>query len=179
MTQDDIYRTVKAWIDSVGSDCKAIAIRASETGPRPTATKSGSLCAVPESGLYVTMDIASDDIFQECGPRIYPCGDCFVEEQCCLNEIDIDLQAYRCGAFDLLKDLRGSLKLHNLRREYFAEMSIREIGQITPLNQIIKGSKEERAAMTVTFGYVSTVQSPVPCLDLSCCIDCDDPCETH
>lgn len=180
MTQDDIYRAVKAWIDHVGTHSDgAIAIRASETGPRPTATKSGSLCAVPETGLYATMDIASDDVVEECGPRVYPSGDCFIEEQCCLNEIDVDLQAYRCGAYDFLRNLRGSLKLQQLRKSYFPEMSIREVGSITSLNQIIKGSKEERAAMTVTFGYVSTVQCPVPCLDMSCCVTCPEPCESH
>lgn len=183
MTEAEIYTAVKSWIEYVANSKDyegATAWKANVAKPRHTATQSGSECPVPKTGLYATMDILSDDIIQECGPRILPCGECFAEEQCCLHEVTIDIQVYRCGAFDFIRCLRASLKLSTMRKACFPEMSVRDIGVITPISQFLKGSREERASMSVTLGYVTTEVSPVECLILDCdpCDPCNDFIET-
>ena len=178
MTEDEIYRAVGLWVKAVAEkhDCKGvIAIRENETGPRPTATTSGSCCVVPEKGLYVTMDASTLDEVQNCGVSIQETENGMAEVMCTLFEVTIDLQAYRCGAFDFIRHLRSSLRLPTLARTILPGFSVRELGAVTNISEIIKGLKEERAALSITLGFTESTSCAVQTLSLEC-DPCFDPC---
>lgn len=181
MTEFDIYKAVRAWVKTVTG---LEAIKTSESAPRPTATTSGSLCAVPDTGLYVTMEIAQDDEIRRCGPEIEAVsdidGECFNEVTHCLNAVTINLAAFRCGAYDALRDLRGSLKVTRAFGEfpdgYLSGFQVREIGALTTSRAAIKNQAEDRAALSVTLSYCETLRRPVPCFYGMACDPCFDPC---
>ncbi|MGB0908217.1 MAG: phage neck terminator protein [Maricaulaceae bacterium] len=177
MTEFDIYKAVRGWVKTVTG---LEAIKSSETAPRPTATTSGSLCAVPETGLYVTMEIAEDVEIRRCGPEIEQItdeeGECFNEVVHCFNAVTINLAAYRCGAYDALRELRASLKAPRAFGEftggYLSGFIVREIGALTTTRTPIKTQTEDRAGLTFTLSYCETIRRSVPCIyDMSC-----DPC---
>ena len=173
MLEFDIYKSIRAWVKTV---CDVEAIKAREAAPRPTATKSGSLCHVPEKGLYVTMDITSDDEVACCGKRLEPCGDCFEEVTCTQYELIINLQSYRCGAYDLMRKLRRSLKVSPFDRNYLMQFGITDRGTVTNLRTFNKNLPEDRAALTITLSYSEETRRKVKCITAFECDPCVKDC---